>query len=211
VAGVFERNPILAVLMSMMRNLQHQTDEVLMSEIALKNHRAFETLYARYSKLVFSYFYRMLWKNRELANDMTQELFTKVVVNAPSFNTARPFKTWMYSIAHNMCKNEYAKNEIRQKAQMNIDQIEKNQSPFHMDLGAFKQKLEGLLQQLDEVKKETIELRFFQELSVPEIATAMNCSEGTVKSRIFYTLKDLQKELVEFKDILGLIIIFILS
>ena len=80
-----------------------------------------------------------------------------------------------------------------------------------MDLGAFKQKLEGLLQQLDEVKKETIELRFFQELSVPEIATAMNCSEGTVKSRIFYTLKDLQKELVEFKDILGLIIIFILS
>ena len=195
----------------MIRNLHQQTDETLMAEIAIKNHRAFETLYGRYSKLMFSYFYRMLWKNKELANDMTQELFTKVVVNAETFNTSRPFKTWMYSIAHNMCKNEYAKSEIRKKAQMNIDQIEKNQASQFIDLSDFKIKLTALIEQLDAAKKETIELRFFQELSVPEIATAMNCSEGTVKSRIFYILKDLQKDLIEFKDILGFFIILILS
>jgi RNA polymerase sigma-70 factor (ECF subfamily) len=195
----------------MIRTFHQQTDETLMGEVARKNHRAFETLYARYSKLMFSYFYRMLWKNRELANDMTQELFTKVVLNAETFNTSRPFKTWMYSIAHNMCKNEYAKHEIRQKAQMPIEQIERNQAALGIDLSDFKIKLSQLLNQLDPIKKETLELRFFQELSVPEIATSMNCSEGTVKSRIFYILKDLQKELIEFKDILGMFIILILS
>jgi RNA polymerase sigma-70 factor (ECF subfamily) len=94
---------------------------------------------------------------------------------------------------------------------MNIDQIEKNQASQFIDLSDFKIKLTSLIEQLDAAKKETIELRFFQELSVPEIATAMNCSEGTVKSRIFYILKDLQKDLIEFKDILGFFIILILS
>ncbi len=191
-----------------MSNPYHlSTDEALMRSIAEKNHRAFEVLYARYSRPVFGYFYRMLWKDKELANDLTQDLFTKVVLNAGQFNFDRPFKTWMYSIANNMCKNEYAKAEVRKKAQMNIDLSEKNKSIQNMDIAHFKQQLSALIHQLDPIKKETIELRFFQELSVPEIAVSMNCSEGTVKSRIFYILKEFQKELIDFKDILGLFII----
>jgi RNA polymerase sigma-70 factor (ECF subfamily) len=113
----------------------------------------------------------------------------------------------MYSIANNMCKNEYAKAEVRKKAQLNIEVSEKNSSIQSLDLAHFKKQLSTLIQQLDPIKKETIELRFFQELSVPEIAVSMNCSEGTVKSRIFYILKEFQKDLIEFKDILGLFII----
>lgn len=185
----------------------HQwTDERLMEAIANKEHRAFEVLYGRYSKPVFGYFYRMLWKNRELANDFTQDLFTKVVLYAPQFDTKRPFKTWMYSMANNQCKNEYAKAEVRSKAIMEVQTNESSTSIQNMDLAHFKSKLKQLIQDLDPVKRETIELRFFQELSVPEIAHAMSVSEGTVKSRIFYILKDFQRDLAVFKEILGVVL-----
>lgn len=189
----------------------HQwTDERLMEAIANKEHRAFEVLYARYSKPVFGYFYRMLWKNRELANDFTQDLFTKVVLYAPQFDTKRPFKTWMYSMANNQCKNEYAKAEVRSKAIMEVPTNESSTSIQNMDFAHFKSKLKQLIQDLDPVKRETIELRFFQELSVPEIAHAMSVSEGTVKSRIFYILRDFQRDLAVFKEILGVVLFIFL-
>jgi RNA polymerase sigma-70 factor, ECF subfamily len=180
-----------------------------MQEIAIKNRRAFDVIYTRYSRLMFSYFYRMLWKNKELSNDLCQEIFTKVVLNAHQFDRSRPFKTWLYSIAHNMCKNEYAKHEVRSKAQMNIDTASENTAHQQLDLAQFKLHLHRLIQGLDEVKKQTIELRFFQELSVPEIAQSMQCSEGTVKSRIFYILKEFQQELSAYKEILTLFILLI--
>ncbi len=188
----------------------HWTDERLMEALAKKEHRAFEVLYSRYSKPVFGYFYRMLWKNRELANDFTQDLFTKVITYAPQFDTKRPFKTWMYSMANNLCKNEYAKAEVRSKAIMEVPTKQQSESIQNMDLAQFKLKLKQLIHDLDPIKKETIELRFFQELSVPEIANAMAVSEGTVKSRIFYILKDFQRELAVFKEILGIILFTII-
>jgi RNA polymerase sigma-70 factor (ECF subfamily) len=184
----------------------HWTDEALMQEIAVKNKRAFDVIYTRYSRPMFSFFYRMLWKNKELSNDLCQEIFTKVVLNAGQFDRSRPFKTWLYSIANNMCKNEYAKHAVRANAQMNIATATESHASTQLDLAHFKQHLHRLIQSLDEVKKQTIELRFFQELSVPEIAQTMQCSEGTVKSRIFYILKDFQHELQAYKEILTLLI-----
>jgi RNA polymerase sigma-70 factor (ECF subfamily) len=196
-------------------NLKHAyhnwTDEALMQEVALKNKRAFEALYARYSRPMFSFFYRMLWKNKELSNDLCQEIFTKVVLHAEQFDRSRPFKTWLYSIANNMCKNEYAKHAVRKQAQMNIPTSTDTQTAQQLDLSQFKKHLQRLIQELDEVKKQTIELRFFQELSVPEIAQTMECSEGTVKSRIFYVLKEFQQELKIYKEILTSILIIIHS
>ena len=178
-----------------------------MQEIAQRNKRAFDVIYTRYSRPMFSFFYRMLWKNKELANDLCQEIFTKVVLNAAQFDRSRPFKTWLYSIANNMCKNEYAKHTVRSQATMKIETFTENMASSQLDLAHFKAHLHRLIQGLDEVKKQTIELRFFQELSVPEIAQTMQCSEGTVKSRLFYILKEFQNELKVYKEILSLFIL----
>jgi RNA polymerase sigma-70 factor (ECF subfamily) len=188
------------------------SDEQLMIRIKAKERIAFEVLYDRYSRLMYNYFYRMLWKNKELCKDLTQDLFTKVVLNAAQFDSERSFKTWLYTIAHNMCKNEYAKHEVRMTAQMPLESIVTAESVSRQtDFQSFKNQLHTLIQNLDEVKKQTIELRFFQELSIPEIAQLMKCSEGTVKSRIFYILKDFQSELIRFKEILTVLFISWLS
>ena len=187
------------------KTYQHEHDEQLMLFVGQHNQRAFEELYGRYGKLMFNYFLRMLWKDKEKARDFTQELFTKVYQKPHLYDPSRPFKTWLYSIAHNMCKNEYAKLEVRREAQGALKAeatgITKPVAQKDMDRKTFMEKLAAVLAQLDEVKRETFELRFVQELSIIEISEIMGVSEGTVKSRLFYLLKDLNGKLKAFEGI----------
>jgi RNA polymerase sigma factor (sigma-70 family) len=184
---------------------EKEHDEELMLLIAKRDQKAFEVLYDRYSKLMFNFFHRMLWKDREKARDFTQELFTKIVQKPHLYDASRPFKTWVYSVAHNMCKNEYAKSDVRKVAHAELKREESassgNDTQKHLDRSKFMSKLKEALDELDEVKKQTFELRFTQELSIIEISEIMHVSEGTVKSRLFYILKELNKKLKVFEGI----------
>ncbi|MDZ4750456.1 MAG: sigma-70 family RNA polymerase sigma factor [Flavobacteriales bacterium] len=178
-------------------------DEKLVSLIGKKDTQAFEVLYARYAKLMYNYFHRMLWKDKEKARDFTQDLFSKLIQKTDSIDESRSFKTWFYSVAHNMCKNEYAKMEVRRTAHKDISfhsdhSVSDNQK---MDREQFQLKLQEALNDLDETKRTTFELRFRQEMSIQEISDVMKCSEGTVKSRLFYTLKQLNEKLKVFEGI----------
>ena len=62
----------------------------------------------------------------------------------------------------------------------------------------FSEKLTVELAKLDEKQKSTFVMRYFQHLSIKEIAETLECSEGTIKSRLFYTLKKLTVSLKDF-------------
>jgi RNA polymerase sigma factor (sigma-70 family) len=184
---------------------EREQDEQLMLLVGQRDQKAFEILYDRYSKLMFNYFLRMLWKDRERSRDFTQELFSKIIHKPHLYDASRPFKTWLYSIAHNMCKNEYAKHEVRVEAHNELRREDTSVAGLEaqrgMDRQSFMQKLGEALNELDEIKRQTFELRFTQELSIIEISEVMQCSEGTVKSRLFYTLKELNRRLKVFEGI----------
>jgi len=179
------------------------TDEELMQMIAKGDGMAFEELYDRYSKPMVNYFCRMLWKDREKAQDFMQDLFTKIVNRPDQYDSSRNFKTWLYSIANNMCKNEYRKQEVRKNTvKMTHENIKVyDESPEKsrlMDAEVFNEMLDKELEELEEVQRSTFLMRFKMDLSIKEIAEIHQCSEGTVKSRIFYTLKKLSEKLKMF-------------
>jgi RNA polymerase sigma-70 factor (ECF subfamily) len=180
-------------------------DEDLMLLLAKRDQKAFEVLYDRYGKLMYNYFHRMLWNDKEKSRDFAQELFMKIVHKPHLYDPSRPFKTWLYSVAHNMCKNEYAKAEVRKVAHKQIAKEENFvsgvESQKKMDISQFMDKLSEALAGLDEIKRQTFELRFNQEMSIIEISEVMQVSEGTVKSRLFYILKDLNSKLKVFEGI----------
>lgn len=177
------------------------TDEQLPAAVAAGNSAAFDELYRRYGQKMFSYFFRMLWKNKELAEDFTQDLFMKLIKSNSVFEEGRSFSTWLYSIAHNMCKNEYRKKEVRvNHAAMtkHINPVTENTNP---DLKRFKAAVHNCTNDLPEEKKALYILRFQESLSVPEISGILGLPEGTVKSRIFYLLKDMKEKLKEFETL----------
>ena len=187
----------------MLRNALYKdyTDEQLLLQISSESSGAFDELYFRYGQKMFSYFFRMLWKDKQLAEDLTQELFLKIMKNAQAFSAGRSFTTWVYSIAHNMCKNEYRKKETRLKHHEMSKGNNFITEASNPDLKRFKTALHQCTSELSEEKRSLFLLRFQENLSVPEISSILNIAEGTVKSRIFYLLKEMKDKLKEFETL----------
>lgn len=181
---------------------QYYTDEELLGPVSRGITAAFDELYRRYGQKMFSYFFRMLWKNKELAEDQTQELFVKLIRHAGEFEAGRSFSTWLYSIAHNMCKNEYRKAEVRMK-HASVKPADSQAAPAakSLDLQKFRAAVTDCISRLTEEKKSLFILRFQEQLSVPEISHVLNVPEGTIKSRLFYLLKEMKQELNEYKTL----------
>jgi RNA polymerase sigma-70 factor (ECF subfamily) len=188
-------------------NYKKLSDENLMRYICEGDNKAFGELYDRYAKAMLNYFFRMLWKDREKAEDFVQDLFAKIVKKPESFNPERAFKTWFYSIANNMCKNEYKKQEVRSGTRNGLDESynvtnDSRAADKLTDDKFIGDAIQNALAQLDDKHREVFELRYMEQLSIKEISETIDKSEGTVKSRLFYATKKLAGELEEFKYVL---------
>ena len=177
------------------------TDERLMHFVKQGNDEAFEILYARYARQLLHYFYRMLNGNEALAQDFLQELFLKLIQRCDSFDESQSFKTWLYSIAYNMCKNEYRRQSVRKNYLQRANEPNDYNalaSEESLDRQYFKKQLMSGLEQLSDEQRATFLLRFQEELTIPQISAIMNCPAGTVKSRLFYACNKLAELLKEF-------------
>ncbi|MCH2214630.1 MAG: sigma-70 family RNA polymerase sigma factor [Flavobacteriales bacterium] len=177
------------------------TDEKLVQRAAEGDKKAFEEIYDRYSGRLYNYFYRMLYQDEQLAKDQTQELFLKLVEKASQFHAERSFQTWIFSIANNMCKNIYRHEEVRKRAQNEMAvslTSESGKTSDELDKRAFKKALKEELDGYDAERKSIFILRFKHHLSIKEIAETTGIAEGTVKSKLFYTLRKLSTQLASF-------------
>ncbi|MCI4669272.1 MAG: RNA polymerase sigma factor [Bacteroidia bacterium] len=178
------------------------SDEELMELIVKQDERAFDTLYVRYSERMLNFFYRMLNRDENKSQDFLQDLFMKLLEKPYLFKKGNKFSTWIYTIASNMVKNEYRSLQVRKI-------VSKMEDLSHLPIGAwmddgdidrqhFKMVLEKEIQNLSPKHREVFFLRFREELSIKEISEITACSEGTIKSRIFYALKRLAQNMQVF-------------
>ena len=183
-----------------------ESDERLMRFLIRGDKKAFDEIYRRYAGPLKGYFKRMLWRDDEKAEDFVHDLFAKIIRKPDAFDTKRSFKTWVYTIACNMCKNEYKKQEVRKNTSIGFDQHynlsdEKTNLIKEIEFNQFGEAFSEKLNELDTKHKEVFTLRHMEGLSIKEIAQIVQISEGTVKSRIFYATKQLAKLLKEYKTL----------
>ena len=182
-----------------------ETDEQLMERFAGRgNERAFEELYRRYAPRFKGFFIRMLATDTALADDFLQELFLRIYESRDSYQHGKRFSTWAFAMAYNLCKNEYRHREIvenyvsqqlipKEKEGCELPEFES----IH-DRGVFRDELKRALAGLTDEQRAAYSLRYEEELPVQEIAQILHCPEGTVKSRLYYTLKILQRTLSDY-------------
>lgn len=91
-------------------------DEELMVLLTQGEVEAFDELYRRYADRLMYYFTRMFNYNKADAEDALHDLFLKLVQNPQRFDAGRSFKTWIFSIASNQCKNYYRHQEVVKKS-----------------------------------------------------------------------------------------------
>lgn len=171
-----------------------KSDEILMQRVQKGDELAFRILYERYNNKMYQYFWRLLGQKNEKAKDFTQDLFLKVVENPERFDIKRSFSAWIYTVAHNMVKNEYRRLDRvskREGISAQINDTEHIALIDPLDQTIHRKQLLQAIQLLDEKHRDCFVLRYQEDLSVKEVSKILGCPEGTVKSRLFYALKKL--------------------
>ncbi len=141
--------------------------------------------------------YRMLGEAGE-AEDATQETFLRVFRNLRRYDTQRPFKTWLLSIASNHCIDRLRKRRMQyvslddEPTAAALALRSSDPTPEQAALqGEISADVQRLLMQLDESYRLAVVYRYWYEYSYAEIAAAMNTTESAVKSRLHRARKKL--------------------
>lgn len=190
-------------MLGFLKSYENLSDEALMPYIVARKSKAFEVLYERYRVRMYRFFYRMLWQDEDIANDFLQDLFLKIIEKPQLYNSSKPFKSWIYSVANNMCKNAYRSKRFFETID-NQSLTTNEEAEYTLDDTYIQHILQQEIQALDESHGTCIMLRYFEEMSVKEIAQILDISEGTVKSRLFYGVKKLEQRMKWCKNFVEL-------
>jgi len=167
-------------------------ENLLIQKSQVGDIKSFEILVEAYQKKAFNIAYRMLG-NLEDANDVTQEALVKVYKYLPKFKGDSKFSTWLYSIVTNTSIDYMRKNrkadvvylDKKEDDKMKKEIPDNTNSPEQLlEKNEIKRVIHDSINKLSREHRTVIILRDIQGFSYEEIANILNCSVGTVKSRI---------------------------
>ena len=190
--------------------IQDETDQELVRRVQSGDKVAFDLLVRKYQHKVLKLVGRFVSDQAE-AEDVAQEAFIKAYRALPSFRGDSAFYTWLYRIAINTAKNALVSNR-RRPIEFDLDL----QDPEQYDRQALLKEadtpeavalteeirttVEKAIEQLPEDLRTAIVLRELEGMSYEEIAEAMDCPVGTVRSRIFRAREAIDKRLKPLLD-----------
>lgn len=174
---------------------------------------AFEELIYRYDKNVLGIAYSFI-KNNEDAKDIYQEVFLRVFKGVKNFEFRSEFSTWLFRITTNVCltyrsqKKKFAytslddepdadESEQRSLSELLSDGAATDSKALNSEVSA---KIENGIEKLSPQQKLVFTLKHYQGYKIKEIASIMNCSEGTVKNYLFIATQKMRDHLKVFMD-----------
>jgi len=194
----------------LLREAKDHSDAGLVAECRAGDRSAFDELVRRYKNRVYNVTYRFLG-NHEDALDVSQETFARAYRAINEFRGSAQVYTWLYSIAANLSRNRLRDSgrKGRDKA-VSFDVLtdppngkplpsvaaSREPNPRAMaEQHELEERLQQCLNELPDHYRMAFVLRTFDDLSYDEIADALGCPTGTVKSRINQARKMLRERL----------------
>jgi len=176
--------------------VRERPDEELLLEHLAGRSDAFETLVTRYANDLFGFFQRFVG-NAAAADDLVQETFLQVHLAARSFDPARAFKPWLYTIAANKGRDFMRARGRRPTHSLDIVDEQRGTpspaaliespeatAPIRMDVDEQTERVRALIVEMPEHLRLILVLGHYQKLPYAEIADILGIPVGTVKSRL---------------------------
>ena len=172
------------------------SDYQLLDRYAAGDDSAFEELVTRHQKTVYDLAHRML-ENHADAADMAQKTFVQVFLHHRSFKRESSFRTWVYQICLNQCRNA-----LRDRARLaHHEDVEglalaAPHDTFTQVAGSeLKDRLGQAIRTLPARQREALVLRVYHNHAFAEIGVIMSCSEGTAKANYHHAVDKLRRVL----------------
>ncbi|EXJ14714.1 RNA polymerase sigma factor RpoE [Imhoffiella purpurea] len=187
------------------RMSERQTDQELVGRAQAGDKRAFDLLVLKYQQKVSNLISRYIRDPSEVM-DVSQDAFLKAYRALPGFRGESAFYTWLYRIAVNTVKNHLVAlgrrppgDDVEAEVAEQMDgggRLRESATPERNLLSdEIARTIQGALDDLPDDLRTAIMLREFEGMSYDEIATAMECPIGTVRSRIFRAREAIDKRL----------------
>ena len=186
-------------------------DEELVSRSRKGDTAAFDELVTRYRGKVYAMINQMV-RNDADAWDLSQDAFLKAWKALPRFKGQSSFYTWLYRIAHNVTYDWLRKKKIRPEGEFD-DTVGAAVEPGARTLpkqtarpdaqlqnDEIRERIEEALDKLSPEHRSVIRLKEIEGRQYKEIAEILDCSIGTVMSRLFYARKNLQSQLQDIYE-----------
>ncbi len=190
------------------------TDEMLMVRYQRGERAAFAELVRRHSRPIYNFVLRQL-RVPSVAEDVTQDVFMRLVQNAAEFKHEARFLTWLYTIARNLCIDQLRKASHRRHAsldqplpgdgeralgEMMVDPSPQASAERNALSTEVRSSIVKAVDALPDDQREVFLLREVANLPFRDIAEITGAPENTVKSRMRYALDRLKDALSEFEE-----------
>jgi RNA polymerase sigma-70 factor (ECF subfamily) len=172
------------------------SDEQLVGAAKQGDMAAFEELVARHRDKIYARAFSMM-RNEDEALDLSQEAWVKGWQRLKQFQGESSFGTWMTRIVINLCLDQLRRRKRQRTESIEVMDEEsggvERQMPVvtvnpteRLERGELRVRIDKALSQLSHEHRTVLVLHEFEEMEYKEIARTMNCSIGTVMSRLFY-------------------------
>jgi RNA polymerase sigma-70 factor, ECF subfamily len=156
------------------------TDEELLGDVANGNELALGELLHRYERPL-SHFIHRYTGGRDV-EDIYQETWLRVVRHARRFDRGKRFSTWLFQIAVNLCRDWH------RRAGGDVSGSDPDEAAAAPDRTEERLDAARLLMLLPQPQREVLLLRYYHDLTEPQVAEILDCPKGTVKSRMHQAL-----------------------
>ena len=189
-------------------------DDRELVESARKGDReAFRTLFERYHRRAYALAFGVL-RNQDDALDVVQDAFIKAHKYLDKFEGNSSFYTWLYRIVMNLAIDHLRKHRRVRPVELDEQHLEESSggddSLLPKMLGGnpgralldkeIRERIDRALAELSDNHRAVLVMRELEGLSYEEMAQVMGCSKGTIMSRLFHALKNMQKRLADLFD-----------
>ena len=189
-------------------------DGALVERARAGDHEAFRALYQRYHRRVYSLAYGVV-QNADDALDVVQDGFIKAHRHLDKFEGNSSFYTWLYRIVMNLSIDHIRKHKRTRHVDFD-DSIDHGQDEGALGEDSLAPRMLGqnpgkslvrkeireqigkALEELSENHRAVLVMRELEGMSYEEMAQAMQCSKGTIMSRLFHARRNMQKRLLEY-------------
>jgi RNA polymerase sigma-70 factor (ECF subfamily) len=191
-------------------------DETLMLRYQQGDRAVFSVLVRRHQQALFNFAIRQV-RVPQVAEDVVQETFVRVVQSAAEFKHEARFTTWVYTITRNLCIDQLRKRALRKHPSLDQSGTPGGEEGDGPTLGEqtadtradvereatgteLRERIARAVDELPDDQREVFLMREVANLPFKEIAEITSVPENTVKSRMRYALERLQETLAEYED-----------
>ena len=185
-----------------MDNLKQMTDDVLVSLYLQGNNTAFDVLLNRHKDRLYNYIYFIV-RSRELAEDLFQETFVKVIMTLQQgrYTNDGKFLAWITRIAHNLVIDQFrternenlVSNDESDVDLLNDAKLVEGNIENRMVNEQVLKDVRALIDELPDCQREVVFMRYYQDLSFKEIADITGVSINTALGRMRYAVLNMRR------------------